>query len=181
MSYDFRNLNWADFEDLVRDLIGKELGLRFEAFAAGPDGGIDGRHTGAGKTILQAKHYADSPYSALKSNMQKERPAIDRLAPDRYVLATSRSLSPPNKGKLAAIIGPWLKQESDIFTPDNLNDLLRKYPEIEKANFKLWLSGAAMLDRIVHAAAHTFNNMTKDDDIAAKLRVLCSEPEFAAG
>ena len=26
MSYDFKNLSFADFEDLARDLIGKELG-----------------------------------------------------------------------------------------------------------------------------------------------------------
>jgi hypothetical protein len=40
----FGNLSPADFEDLVRDLVGRELGVRFEAFAAGPDGGMDGRH-----------------------------------------------------------------------------------------------------------------------------------------
>ncbi len=177
MAYDFHNLSWADFEDLVRDLLGKELGLRFEAFAAGPDGGLDGRHSGAGHTILQAKHFVDSPYSALKSQMRKERAAIDRLAPDRYVLATSRPLTPPNKKELAAIIGPWLHQQSDIFTPKDLNHLLRKYPEIEKANFKLWLSGTAMLERIVHAAAHTFNNITKEE-IRQKLRVYASNPSL---
>jgi hypothetical protein len=40
MSYVFRNLSSADFDDLVRDLIGKEEGFRFEAFCAGPDDGI---------------------------------------------------------------------------------------------------------------------------------------------
>ncbi len=44
MSYDFSNLAPADFEDLVRDLVGRELGIRFEAFGPGPDGGMDGRH-----------------------------------------------------------------------------------------------------------------------------------------
>jgi hypothetical protein len=155
MAYDFHNLSWADFEDLVRDLIGKELGLRFEAFAAGPDDAMDGRHSSSTrvrrrrgrervrKTVLQAKHYAGSSYATLKSKMKKERLAIDRLAPDRYVLATSRPLSPRNKAELAGIIGPWLKRESDIFTPADLNGLLRKYREIEKAHCKLWLSGAA--------------------------------------
>ena len=53
MSYDFSTLLSADFEDLVRDLIGGELGMRFEAFGAGPDEGIDGRHSvGAETTIL---------------------------------------------------------------------------------------------------------------------------------
>ncbi len=35
MSYDVRNHSSTDFEDLVRDLIGKEEGLRFEAFCPG--------------------------------------------------------------------------------------------------------------------------------------------------
>jgi len=44
MPHNFSNLSPADFEELVLDLIGKELKVRFEAFASGPDGGIDGRH-----------------------------------------------------------------------------------------------------------------------------------------
>lgn len=35
MSYDFKNLSSADFEDLVRDLIGREETLRFEHSAQG--------------------------------------------------------------------------------------------------------------------------------------------------
>jgi hypothetical protein len=66
MPYDFAGLSPADFEDLVRDLAGRELGCRFEAFAAGPDGGMDGRHAaGDRNTILQAKHYAGSTYASL--------------------------------------------------------------------------------------------------------------------
>jgi len=126
----------------VRDLLNQHLGIRFEAFAAGPDGGLNGRHSGAGDTILQAKHFAGSPYPTLRSRIRKERSAIDRLAPVRYILATSRPLSPANKNELAAIIGPSLQRQSDIFSPRDLNDLLRKYPEIEKSHFKLWLSGS---------------------------------------
>lgn len=57
MIYDFKTLSPADFEDLSRDLVGAEYRTRFEGFASGPDGGIDGRHAAAaGTTILQAKH-----------------------------------------------------------------------------------------------------------------------------
>ncbi len=77
MNYTFSNLSSADFEDLARDLIGHELGIRFEAFCAGPDGGIDGRHSsGDNSTILQAKHYAGSAYTTLKSKMRRERASI---------------------------------------------------------------------------------------------------------
>lgn len=39
MSYDSASLSPADFEDLVRELVSRELGVRFETFAPGPDGG----------------------------------------------------------------------------------------------------------------------------------------------
>src|SRR6266849_5165616 len=127
MAYEFGNLSPADFEDLARDLIGRELGVRFEAFAAGPDGGMDGRHAkGGAKIILQAKHYAGSTYAGLKSEIKRERSSIDRLAPTRYVLATSRELTPPRKKELAALIGPSLQNEDDILGPGDLNGLIRK-------------------------------------------------------
>jgi hypothetical protein len=92
VAYSFLNLSPADFEHLVRDLIGRELGVRFEAFSAGPDGGVDGRHAVATKSIvLQAKHYLGSSFPTLKATMKRERGSIDRLkpVPKRYVLATS--------------------------------------------------------------------------------------------
>jgi len=178
MTYDFRSLSPADFEDLARDLVGREIGVRFEAFAAGPDGGIDGRHaTGDQSVILQAKHYAGSKFAALKSQMKRERASIDRLSPTRYVLATSCPLTPKNKQQLAAIIGPTLQGEADILGPDDLNGLLRKYPEIEKSHIKLWLTGAAMLDRVVRSAAHAFNDITRGE-IEAKVRVYAANPSF---
>jgi hypothetical protein len=179
MAYDFVNLSPADFEDLVRDLCGCELGVRFEAFAAGPDGGVDGRHSECGTTILQAKHYAKSTYAALKSQMKRERASIDRLSPGRYLLATSRALTPLNKHELAALIGPSLQSEADILGPGDLNALLRKYPDVERSHIKLWLSGAAMLDRVVRSAAHAFNDITRKE-IEAKVRVYVPNPSFDA-
>ena len=171
MAYEFGNLSPADFEDLVRDLIGRELGVQFEAFAAGPDGGMDGRHAkGSSATILQAKHYARSSYASLRSQMKREHASITKLAPARYVLATSCPLTPPNKSELAGLIGPSLLSEADILGPGDLNALLRKYPEIAKSHIKLWLSDAAVLDRVVHSAAHAFNKITKGE-IEAKVKV----------
>lgn len=164
MSYDFKNLSSADFEDLVRDLIGREEGLRFEAFCAGPDGGIDGRHAQAnGRVILQAKHYEGSSFGKLTATMKRERSSIDKLAPTRYILATSCKFTPLGKSKLAPLIGPSLGSEADIFGPEDINGLLRKYPDILKSHIKLWLSGAGVLDRVrrggpylccVHARRH---------------------------
>lgn len=178
MSYNFRNLSSADFEDLARDLIGKEEGLRFEAFCAGPDNGIDGRHAHAsGNIILQAKHYEGSRLSKLTTTMKRERLSINKLAPIRYILATSCSLTPTGKGKLALLIGPSLQSESDIFGPEDINSLLRKYPDILKSHIKLWLSGAGVLERLIRAAAHNFAVFTQEE-IEKKVRVYASNPSF---
>lgn len=180
MTYDFKTLAPADFEDLARDLIGAELRMRFEAFAIGPDGGIDGRHAkGKDKTILQAKHFTGSSFASLRSAMRRERSSIDRLSPNRYILATSRSLTPENKSKLAVEIGPSLKSEGDIFSAEDLNALLRKYPEIEKSHVKLWLSSTVVLERVVRAASHAVAAITADE-IAAKLKIYAPNPSFRA-
>lgn len=153
MTYTFASLSSAEFEDLARDLIGKELNLRFEAFAAGPDGGIDGRHALAeGAIILQAKHYHQSSFSALKSTMKKERRAIDKLGAKRYILVTSRPITPPNKEELANLIGPSLNSTGDIFGPGDLNALLRKYPDVERNYNGLWIGSTAVLEDVVTEA-----------------------------
>jgi Restriction endonuclease len=58
--YDFSSLSPLDFEELVRDLLQVELGLRFESFGPGPDRGIDFRCAVGDGLIVQAKHYGRS-------------------------------------------------------------------------------------------------------------------------
>lgn len=178
MANNFSNLWSADFEDLARDLIGRDLNMRFEAFSVGPDGGVDGRHSVArGQVILQAKHYAGSSFSALKSAMKRERLSIDRLNPVRYLLATSRSLTRDNEAVLAKIIGPSLLDEADIFSAEDLEGLLRKYPDIEKSHIKLWLSSTAVLERVLRAASHQLNEITLQE-IEEKLRIYAPNASF---
>jgi len=178
MSYSFSNLSPADFEDLCRDLVGAELGIRFEAFGPGPDGGIDGRHAkGKRSIILQAKHYAGSSFHSLRSVMAKERRSLASVRMSRYLLATSRSLTPRNKEDLATTLGSMLAGRDDIFSHGDLNALLRKFPDIERAHIKLWLSSSAVLDRIVHAAARRFTEVTRDE-IEAKVRVYATNPSL---
>lgn len=153
MNYDFSSLSHSEFEDLSRDLVGREIDLRFEAFPAGPDDGMDGRHARAdGSIVMQAKHYHGSGFAALKSKMAKERLSIDRLAATRYILVTSAPLTPKNKNALAQIIGPSLQTPGDIFGPGDLNALLRKYPDIERAHQKLWAQSTSVLETVVTEA-----------------------------
>lgn len=150
MNYDFATLSFTDFEALSRDLLGRELGIRFEAFPEGADDGMDGRHaTGEGDVILQAKHYLRSGVFKLKSKMKAERASIDKLAPKRYILTTSAALTPMAKTELAKIIGPSLNSPGDIFGPDDLNALLRKYTDIEQAHSKLWQQSTGVLRAVM--------------------------------
>lgn len=153
MKYDFSTLSPTDFEELARDLIGEELGMQFEAFPEGPDDGMDGRHAcGESSTILQAKHYNRSGLSKLKSKMRAERATIDALGTNRYILATSIPLTPRNKSDLVGIIGPSLQSTGDIFGSDDLNALLRKFPDIEKAHPKLWQHSTVVMKSVVTEA-----------------------------
>ncbi|MBI1203845.1 MAG: hypothetical protein GC182_15195 [Rhodopseudomonas sp.] len=178
MSYNFSNLSPADFEDFSRELIGKELGIRFEAFAPGPDQGIDGRHAvGKKSTILQAKHYAGSSYSSLKNAIKREAKIAAKLNPTRYILATSHALTPRNKKELTDLFGRRLLDRITIFGRNDLNSLLRDFPEIEKAHIKLWLSSTAVLDRVVRSASHSFSAASRAD-AEAKVKVYAQNPSF---
>ncbi|MBV5350458.1 ATP-binding protein, partial [bacterium] len=57
---------------------------------------------------------------------------------------------------------------------------LRKFPDIERANIKLWLSSAAVLDKVVNAASHTFTAVTRSE-IEAKVRVYAPNPSLKDG
>lgn len=116
MSCNFSALSASQFEYLSADLIGRDKGIRFEQFGAGPDGGMDGRHArGPDTTILQAKHYEGSGFLELMRVLRNSRLAIDKMAPTRYILSTSVSMSPNRKEKLMDIIGPSLLESGDIY------------------------------------------------------------------
>lgn len=179
MAYDFKTLSPADFEDLARDLIGAQRGIPFEGFGPGPDGGVDGRHAAGGvNVVLQAKHKAGSTFASSKSAMKNERKSIDRIKPDRYILATSQSLTPNRESQLTEIIGPTLNNAGDIFGCTELNGILRRHVEIERAHIKLWLSSAAVLNRFLRSAAFA-HTATSREEMLDKLRIFAPNPSFA--
>ena len=164
MAYDFTTLDPSDFEALVADLLSRSWGARLESFKPGKDGGIDLRHSrnpaGVPTTIVQCKRYAPNKFAALLRDLRKELEKLERLRPERYVLATSVALSPANKDKLVAALAPWCKSPQDIYGPDELNGLLRGFPEVERAHFKLWISGTAVLERVLHAKIFAITDAT---------------------
>lgn len=153
--HDFHDLSPLDFEDLARDLIQAELKLNFESFGPGRDSGIDFRHAeGEAGVIVQAKHFLRSGRGGLLRALAKEDEKVANLAPVRYILATSVSLTPAFKSKIMAAMPSAPLVEGDVLGQEDLNNLLGKHPEVEKKHFKLWLGSTAILERILHSGVY---------------------------
>lgn len=156
MNYNFSSINDKDLEDLTRDLLSKELKVNFQTFKRGKDKGIDLRYStndNENEIIIQVKHYTNSKYSNLKSDLKnKELPKVEKLNPKRYIVVTSLPLSLGNKEEIKKVLSPFVSCTGDIYGQDELNGLLIKYPEIEESHFKLWLSSTTVLKRILNNA-----------------------------
>lgn len=160
--YDFKTLSPYDFEILCRDLLQQELGIRLETFKPGADSGIDIRgYTSASQPlIVQCKHYARSGIRKLIANIEDTEAAkLGTLNPSRYLLATSVPLSPGNKKTLLEALAPYCVRPDDILGQEDLNNLLARHPEIERENYKLWITSATVLHRVLHADSFLQSNM----------------------
>jgi len=173
-----KNLSHIDFEDLCRDILQAETGNRFSAFASGPDGGVDGRHSkGEKSTVLQCKHYAGSSYSNLKSSIKREIPKLEVLKPTRYYFCTSQALTPAKQDEIAGLLFPYLADSQDVWGQDDIEGALRRNPDIEKSHIKLWLSSAAVLQRVLKSGLEEFTNTTRDE-LLEKLKVFVRNPSL---
>lgn len=153
--HDFRRLSPLDFESLVRDLLQAEWGQRLESFGPGRDGGIDFRYaSGENSTIVQVKHYADSPPRALLRAAEQEDSKVAQLATARYVFVTSLPLTPGLKDKIIAAMPSSPLARSDVIGKEDLNNLLGRHGGILKKHFKLWLTDSVVLERIVHSGIY---------------------------
>lgn len=150
--YDFKNINGTDFEELCVDLLSEEFKTRLERFKPGRDNGVDGRFfINTEEAILQCKHWRKSGYNQLLTSLKNsERPKVDKLEPKRYIFATTISLTRNQKIEILETLSPHIKSESDIFGAEDINDLLKKYPNIEKNHFKLWIQTTTVMTSIFH-------------------------------
>ena len=161
-----QNLSYIDFEELCRDIARAETGCRFSAFGPGPDGGLDGRHSkDEHGIILQCKHYIGSSFSALRTAVIKEIDKLPKLAPNRYILFTSQSLTPSRSDQLATLLGEYLKEPGDIWGQEDIDASLRRHPTIEKSHLKLWLGSTAVLERILQSGLEAYTQATKHEII----------------
>jgi hypothetical protein len=158
-NYDFTELSPIDFEILVRDLLQEERKIRLESFKPGKDGGIDFRYcrNRSHKLIVQCKHYAQSSFSSLYSEMKSELEKVKRLNPTSYVLATSLPLSDTQKAKLESLLTPFVRRPGDIYGKDDINNLLGQFDKIERRTFKLWLASVPAFEEILNSRVKNFS------------------------
>jgi hypothetical protein len=153
------NLSDYEFEALVGDLYSAELGVRFQRFPRGRDGGIDLRHLRPGRVrpdVIQAKHYQGSRFSDLRTAARKEKRRLETLglSTSSYRLVTSLGLTAANKSELAEILSRWIRSEDWIVGRDDLEDLLDEHPQIERKHVKLWLGSSTHLAAYARPGTH---------------------------
>lgn len=158
-NFDFHNnLSAIEFERLVRDMLQQKYkGYTFRSYKAGKDGGIDIKSMGGSKMIIcQTKLYQQN-FSQLQRSLQKELIKVQKLKPQRYILATSCSLTNENiQAILNDFSGINLKEE-DIWDKERLNQMLGlpEFKEVLKNHFKLFLTDLVVLEEIFRK---TINN-----------------------
>jgi hypothetical protein len=153
--YDFRPLSPIDFELLVRDLLQAELGITMESFGPGKDGGIDFRFSIADQdVVVQVKHHVEGGARSLLRAAMREDCKVLKLAPSRYILVTSLSLTPSLKSKIIQAMPSSPVSAEDVIGREDLNNFLGLHPHVLRQHFKLWLTSTEVLERILHSAVY---------------------------
>ncbi|MBL8029688.1 MAG: restriction endonuclease [Candidatus Doudnabacteria bacterium] len=175
--YNFLNLSSIEFEVLSRDLLQKFLNIRLESFIAGRDGGIDLRcYQDKEETIIvQCKRYEN--YNSLISNIKKEAGKAIKLKPKRYILTTSSPLSRKQKQTIFDLCKPIIISPNDIFSRSDLNNLLGKFPDVEKRHFKLWLSSTSILEKLVQSKVYNQSSF-EEESIKENIKVYVENDSY---
>ncbi|SHI07781.1 ATP-binding protein [Clostridium grantii] len=155
-NYKFDTLNDEEFEEISKDLLREELDLDFRTFRKGRDGGVDLSYVDEenNKIVAQVKHYPKSNFSNLKSSLRDEYNKVKNKKFERYILITSLDLTVNQIKEIMKLMKGVIKSENDIYDLKKLNTLLQKKGNewIETKYYKLWLSSATVLNRIINNA-----------------------------
>lgn len=149
---DFSVLSDVEFEELAGDLLGAEVGVPVERFAAGADGGIDLRWNASGiTTIAQCKHYLRSSFSQLYAAAEKEVEKVKRLNPDAYHFITTLDISVSQKERIYALFSEWMSGPEYVLGGRDIDALITRHPDIERRHAKLWVSTGMQLFWNLHS------------------------------
>ncbi|MGH7928487.1 MAG: restriction endonuclease, partial [Candidatus Binatia bacterium] len=179
--FDLGRLTDYDFEKVCKDIFEEYLQVQLELFAPGADGGVDLRHYRAiddTTVIIQCKHWAKSGRSKLVRHYEMhEAEKVTRLAPGRYLLATTAELTPPAKGKLAKALQGYLQSTGDIFGLNEIAAFLESHRHIVARHLRLWLTSAAVLRGVLNRDIQ-HRSRTLAEDIEESLRVFVPNPSY---
>ncbi|GAB3805834.1 hypothetical protein GCM10028798_28100 [Humibacter antri] len=163
----YRSLSDHDFELLVADLLGAEADHQYEVFSRGPDRGVDLRRIdeAGGLHIVQCKHMSDSTFAQLNAAAKTESTKVGQLSPRpaSYQFVTSRRLTADNKSILRATLSPWIARDDDVLGEDDLELLLNRRPDVERAHVKLWLNSQAALEQMLHSGTWQRSRLLLED------------------
>lgn len=181
-AFDLSRLTDFDFEEVCKDLFENILRVRLEIFSAGRDDGVDLRYTtpddSASTTVIQCKHWINSPSSQLIRHMERvELPKIQKLQPDRYVLVSSTKLTKLAKDKLFTLLSPYVRSPQDIYGQDDVIGELRKQPDIVKRHLRLWLASSAVLDTLLNRDIFE-RSLSLADELEATARIFVPNRSF---
>ena len=144
--YDFNKLlEPYEFQYLVRDILQIREKTFFESFSQGPDGGIDLRKKiNDNSVIVQVKRYKNDFPKFLNSLKTYELPKLQRLKPDRYIIATSVTLTVSQKDKVLDLFKDYIKSPEDIISESDFNNLLEQeeYYGVELKYPNLWFNSS---------------------------------------
>lgn len=166
--YNFSCLNDKEFEALATDLLSVEYGFHVERFKTGRDYGVDGRFFASKdkEVVVQCKHWLRSGLDALLREIKKnEAEKVRKLNPERYIFITSLPLSRSDKKKIKEMFSPNIKNESDVFGNEDMNDLISRHRLVEQRHYKLWMSSSTVLKTILSAAIVGRSRFKLDDII----------------
>lgn len=139
--FDYGRLSPMDFERFCCALLAKLEGKRFQRFGEGRDNGVDLLYDDkdAGRWIIQCKRYKD--WRTLRGSLTEEREKVQRLAPARYGVVVSTSLTPANKEWIRKEFAPYLDSTQSIIAREDIDDLLGKeeYRSVLMQVPELWM------------------------------------------
>lgn len=150
---DLSVLSDVEFEELAADLLAADYSVTVERFAKGADGGVDLRWTNleGSVEIGQCKHYSRSTFAQLLAAARAEVNHLAQLEPTRYVFVTSQDLTPGQKKQIAEALAPWLASPTDVIASRDVDGLITRFPRVEQAHPKLWLSSGTQLFWATHS------------------------------
>ncbi|MCW3101854.1 MAG: hypothetical protein JWO09_294 [Bacteroidetes bacterium] len=149
-NFDFHsNLSSIEFERLIRDMLREKFkGFEFRTYKSGKDSGIDIKSiSGSQKILCQAKLYQNN-YPILRRALKDELKKVKRIKPDRYIIATSCSLTNQNIAEILDLFNEIKLQEEDVWDRERLNHLLT-FPEFKgvlKNHLRLFLTDLTVLE-----------------------------------